>query len=244
VTAIGGTAPLTFTISPALPAGLTINASTGAISGTPTATLAARAETVTITDNTGAKVTGAFTLKVTALTSTVRTASVKFMQNLVVASTVPITVTGGSTPYVYSISPALPAGLTFNTTSGAITGTPTASIPATVETVTIRDSNGAQITNTFTLQVSPPITGTVLIASQTITKATAITSFTPVVGGGSAYGGFKYTATLPAGLTINVNTGAITGTAPATAAAAKNYSIKITDSANFSISKTFSLTIV
>ncbi|MGD5468058.1 putative Ig domain-containing protein, partial [Xanthomonas citri pv. citri] len=50
VTGGGGTAPLNFSVAPALPAGLTYSASTGSISGTPTATIGATTFTVTVTD--------------------------------------------------------------------------------------------------------------------------------------------------------------------------------------------------
>ncbi|WP_084468317.1 S8 family serine peptidase [Actinokineospora inagensis] len=57
----GGTAPYTWT-STALPAGLTLNASTGLISGTPTATVLNRSVTATAKDKTGK--TGAVTFRV------------------------------------------------------------------------------------------------------------------------------------------------------------------------------------
>jgi hypothetical protein len=43
----------------------------------------------------------------------------------------------------YSISPALPAGLNFNTTTGAITGTPTVNSPSTTYTVTATNAAGS-----------------------------------------------------------------------------------------------------
>jgi hypothetical protein len=48
-----GTPAPTFTVSPALPTGLSINASTGAITGTPTVTVASTAYTVTATNSCG-----------------------------------------------------------------------------------------------------------------------------------------------------------------------------------------------
>ena len=53
-----------FTISPALPAGLTLNASTGVISGKPTAALGPTSFTVTLTDSFGTVSSGAFNLSV------------------------------------------------------------------------------------------------------------------------------------------------------------------------------------
>jgi hypothetical protein len=71
VTGAGGTAPLSYSVSPALPTGLSISSSTGAITGTPTATSSARSYTVTVTDAGNATATATFSLTVsTALTAT------------------------------------------------------------------------------------------------------------------------------------------------------------------------------
>ena len=51
-----------------------------------------------------------------------------------------MTGSGGTAPYTYSIVGTLPAGLTLNTTNGAVTGTPTASGSFSVQ---VKDANGA-----------------------------------------------------------------------------------------------------
>jgi autotransporter-associated beta strand protein len=50
---------------------------------------------------------------------------------------------GGGTPNSYSVSPALPAGLTLNTSTGVITGTPTASAATNTYTVTASNYGGS-----------------------------------------------------------------------------------------------------
>ncbi len=82
----------------------------------------------------------------------------------------------------YAISPALPAGLTFNTATGEISGTPTAMNSTTTYTVTAANAGGSSST-TFTLEVS-----STLITSD----ATAIGSTTATSGGtvdATAYSG-------------------------------------------------------
>src|ERR1700722_11590281 len=59
----------------------------------------------------------------------------------VAISTMTPTVTGEVTSY--GVSPALPAGLSFNSSSGAISGTPTAITPKTAYTVTAKNSAGS-----------------------------------------------------------------------------------------------------
>ena len=51
-----------------------------------------------------------------------------------------MTVNGGTSPYTFSVVGTLPTGLTLNTTTGAITGTPTASGTFTIQ---VKDANGA-----------------------------------------------------------------------------------------------------
>jgi hypothetical protein len=59
-------------------------------------------------------------------------ASSAFNKNVPVNSYIPVVFTGGVPPNVYSITPQLPAGLVFDTATGAISGTPTDSIPAAI----------------------------------------------------------------------------------------------------------------
>ncbi|MFZ8455699.1 Ig domain-containing protein, partial [Staphylococcus aureus] len=80
--------------------------------------------------------------------------------NTAVSSFTPVTGSGGTTPLTYGISPTLPAGLSFNTSTGAITGTPTAISAAATYTVTVSDANTASASNTFSLAVSNAVSAT------------------------------------------------------------------------------------
>lgn len=66
--------------------------------------------------------------------------------------TVPVA-TGGVAPYTYAVS-GLPAGLSFNTTSRVISGTPTTAGTSTV-TLTVTDSTDVVDTDTGSFVVSP-----------------------------------------------------------------------------------------
>jgi len=133
----------TFTITPALPAGLTLNASTGVVSGTPTATLVATTFTVTESDGT-ASATATISLTVTSA-STTATAVTPTSQTLNGFIGVPVTATAAITApavtgtKVFSITPALTAGLSLNGTTGVITGTPTALQLARDHIITVAD---------------------------------------------------------------------------------------------------------
>ena len=250
VTASGGTAPYTFAITAggALPTGVTFNTTNGLVSGTPTATFASNAFTVTITDNLGAQASNTFTLAVNAaLGATQAVPTTASTINVPITTFTPVTQTNGTGPFNFAITAggALPTGLTLNTTTGAISGTPTAAQGATVRTITITDAAGATAANTFSLTINAALVANQAVPSTTGTQNAAITAFTPVTptNGTSPYT-FAITAggALPAGLTLNTTTGQITGT-PTVAQGATVRTITITDAVGATAANTFSLTI-
>jgi hypothetical protein len=94
----------------------------------------------------------------------------------------------------YSILPALPEGLTFNTATGAITGTPTAISASKTYKVTATNNLGTHV-NTFTLSVGAPLT---------TTAASAIGETTATAGGTVAS---SYTSITERGVVWHTSTG-------------------------------------
>ena len=139
----------------------------------------------------------------------------------------------------YSISPAAPAGLTFNTSTGLLTGTPTVVAVETAYTITATNATGSAA-KTFTLTVAPTAPAFTLSSStETRTKNTAATGFT-INSTGGAISRFTINAT-PPGMSFNTTTGALTGT-PNTVAGATAYTItaiNVTGTA----AQTFTLTV-
>ena len=88
----------------------------------------------------------------------------------------------------YSVSPALPAGLTLDPTSGVISGTPLAASSATTYTVTARNGAGATTAVlTFAVLVPPPLvpppTGLTYTSPVTGTVGAALTPVVPTLSG-------------------------------------------------------------
>jgi hypothetical protein len=108
LTATGGKAPLSWAISSGtLPAGLTLAASTGAISGTPTATAAMAAMTVTVTDSSATAQTKSVTLTLNVSPAAITVSISPARAALVV--TQPLTLvatTNDSAGVVWSVTPA------------------------------------------------------------------------------------------------------------------------------------------
>eukprot|EP00947_MAST-08B_sp_MAST-8B-sp1_P001126 g1126.t1 len=233
----GGTVPAGgWSISPALPAGLTFDANSGAWSGTPTASLSATSFTVTAT-NTGGSDTYAFTLTVNAPSvakPNIAYSQVSYVLNQGVSfsGTTP-TNTGGTVPANgWSITPALPAGLTFNANSGAWSGNPSASLSATSFTVTATNTGGSDAF-AFTLTVNAPSVAKPNIAypqvSYVLNQGVSFSGTTPTNTGGTVpAGGWSISAALPAGLTFNADSGAWSGT-PTVSLSATSFTVTATN---------------
>jgi prepilin-type N-terminal cleavage/methylation domain-containing protein len=150
----GGTSPLTWTAS-GLPAGLQIDASSGAITGTPTA-VGTGTVTVNVSDTYGKTATTSFTWTIPPLTVTAPAAQIGEVG--VASAAVQVAVSGGIKPYTWTTT-SLPAGLSI-TAAGLISGTPTtAGTYATKLTAT--DAAGATASTaafTWTIRTAPSIT--------------------------------------------------------------------------------------
>ena len=132
IQATGGTTPYHWSISSgALPAGLTLSAATGTISGKPTKS-GSSTFTAKVTDSTSpTSQTASKSLTITVASAAapvqITTTSVQSGQVGVSYSTT-LRATDGTVPYKWSItSGSLPAGVTLAAATGTIAGTPTTS---------------------------------------------------------------------------------------------------------------------
>ena len=155
---------------------------------------------------------------------------------------------GGVAPYSFSISAgSLPAGLSLDA-AGNITGIPTtATATGQSFTSTVTDSYGNTASQSCKLKVgaatggwvAPEHLGCVIAGTQATTWYDSLLS---PQGGDAPYTFSIVSGSLPAGLTLNASNGAIYGI-PATASPGPpgNFTIKMTDSAGYSITRGCSL---
>jgi len=159
----GGISPYSYTVSAgALPAGLTLNALTGAIAGTPTAGGPA-GFTVKATDSsTGSgpfSGTEAYTITVAPPTLALTPTS---LPNPVagIAYSQALTASGGTAPYSFAVTAgALPAGLSLDASTGVLSGTVVSVVSASFSVTASDSSTGTgpfKLTQSYTLGVAAP----------------------------------------------------------------------------------------
>jgi putative Ig domain-containing protein len=248
--ASGGTTPYTWSISSgALPAGMSLAASTGTFSGTPTAS-GSFSFTAKVTDSTtptAQTATKSFTLTVAAAVSpvTITTSTLPAGQVGVAYSTL-LAASGGTTPYSWSLgSGILPAGLSLST-GGTLSGTPTTAGSSTF-TIKVTDSStptAQTATNSLTFTAAAA-NGPVQITTTSVPAGQVSVAYSTTLQateGTTPYAWSINSGSLPAGLTLSAG-GTISGTPTATGSS--SFTVKVTDSGSpaTSATATFSITV-
>jgi gliding motility-associated-like protein len=203
---------VSYAVSPNLPAGLSLNTTTGTISGTPTTSTVAKDYTITAT-NTGGTHNTIINFAVKNAKPVIAYGTVHELYKNVEMSDIEPVSTGGN-QNTFSITPALPNGLTLNTGTGVISGTPSST--TSLVTYTLKAVNdGGEDAATFTIIVNEKPPGQISYAELTTDfyVGYAISPVSPIVedgGGEIAYYSIAPTNLAP-GLTFNTNTGIISG---------------------------------
>ncbi len=232
--ASGGKGPYTFSESGNLPSGLTFS-NTGIMSGR-TYVTGSFAVTVTATDANGLTGTRKYTLTVNAPNITVTPCKLcsaiasKPYKQIFKAY-------GGSGPYTYNESGALPSGMTF-TNTGVLSGKPSVKGSFTF-TITATDANGFTGSRKYTLTVNVPC---IKIEPDCLQPATAGISYswTFKANGGTGPYTFNESGDLPTGLTFSQN-GILSGKPSLTGSF--NITITATDANGFNGSQKYTLTV-
>jgi len=163
-------------VTPALPPGLSLNPTTGELWGTPTQLTASAPYTITASNSSGST---SFALTLTVFTvpapSGLSYPSPQSLPFNSVMTPVRPTVTGTVTSY--SVTPALPSGVSLNPTTGEISGTPTQLTASAPYTITASNSSGS---TSFALTLTV-FTFTVESGSITRIAATGTSLYAPVV---------------------------------------------------------------
>ena len=155
ISASGGIGTLTLSLKAGdqLPPGVEFAAATGFISGTPTAT-GTYTFHIIVTDSIGDAVSQTYTLTINSPLAITTTSLNNWTVNVDVYSQAIVT-SGGTGPLVYSVQSgdSLPAGLTLNTSTGVISGTPTATGAYTFH-IKVTDAAAVAVTQAYTVTIA------------------------------------------------------------------------------------------
>jgi VCBS repeat-containing protein len=204
----GGIGTITWSEVGTLPTGFSLNTSNGVLSGN-TNQVGTFPITATATDQNGCQGSGALynltincqTISITNPGVNTGTVDASFSQTF--------TATGILGTATWSETGALPAGITLNSASGNLGGTPTVngSFPITVK---VTDTNGCFATSSYTLTINCQ---TITVTKPVVTTGTVDASFSQTFTQTGAHGTATFTtaSTLPAGLSLST-AGVLSGT--------------------------------
>lgn len=246
--ATGGIPPYQWTItSGSLPTGLTLNPSSGAISGTPTV-VATSNFTVKVTDSqtpTPASTTANLSITVNNPPLQITTTTLpQGVINVTYSSTALLTAIGGTQPYTWSISSgSLPSGLMLNSSTGLISGKPTAAGTSSF-TAKVTDSS-TPTAQTATANLSITVNAALAVSTASLPSGIIGTAYSTTLvasGGLTPYSWSLTTGSLPAGLSLNSTSGVISGTP--TTAVTSNFTVTVSDAETPADTANASLSIV
>lgn len=226
--ASGGTGSLSWGLASgsSLPAGLSLDPSTGGISGTPT-TSGASNFTVQVSDSASTPLLATQQLSIFVAKRLIVTTTLLPSGTVNLAYSTFLQENGGTGPFSWSVtSGTLPAGLSLDASSGVISGTPTTSGKSNF-TVQVADSSTQMAKQQLSITIDPALTiTTTALAAGTVNVAYGATveenyGTLPVSWSVSS-------GALPSGLSLDPSTGVISGTP--TTVETSNFTLMVTDS--------------
>jgi uncharacterized protein (TIGR03437 family) len=237
VSAAGGNGgPYTYSWSPT-PPGLSLDPSTGAITGTPTGP-GTFSFTIGVSD--GSNFTPPFAGQGYSITIdpsiTLAPTTILPADALSTYSQTFTAVGGSGSGYTYSIS-STPPGMSFNSSSGTLSGPPSSNGSFSF-TITARDSAGFTGTSPIiTLTVNPALT----LPPLTLTSGQAGTSYSQTFTASGGSGGYTYTFSGTAVPGLNFNASTLSGI-PAKGGT-YTFSVTATDSLRYSVTNSYTLSV-
>jgi hypothetical protein len=242
LSATGGAQPYSWTVdSGSLPAGLALDATSGAINGMPNQA-GDTSFTVRVTDAGSQSAVQPLAISVSALLQiTTRNLAGGQVGTSYHAS---VSVTGGTQPYSWSIaSGALPSSLALNPANGTVSGTPGTAGNSSF-TMKVNDSAGQSAQQPLAISVAAAPAAPLQITTSSLAGGQVGTSYqasVSVTGGTQPYSWSIASGLLPASLALNAASGAISGM-PSTAGNS-SFTVKVSDSGSQSAQQPLAISV-
>lgn len=201
-----------YSVSPELPSGISLNAQTGKISGV--ALLKSKRSTYKIEcSNSGGSASSQFEIEIKDLPPSSFTYAAQVLTyNLSMTSVAPVKESNGGDVIRYELIQSLPQGLSLDSVTGAISGTP--AIPQSRVAYSVKaigEEGTAQADIEIEIKDQAPRNLSYPLNSLSLREGTPINAQSPMFEG--AYRAqYKSVPALPEGLSLNVQTGVISGT--------------------------------
>ena len=249
----GGSGTLSYSLTPALPDGLSFEATTRVLAGTPASVADEGTWTLTATDEAEASATLAVTIEILAPAAgppSFEGVDAPAVSVTAGESMAPVTLpaaSGGSGTVSYALAPQLPAGLAFEATTRAVSGTPQVAAETASWTLTATDENEASATLTVTITVTapgtPPSYAGIDSPALEFLEGSALDPVTlPAATGGNGALTYALAADLGNGLDFEAATRVISGT-PAAPAATTTHTLTATDADGDTATLAFTLVV-
>ena len=241
----GGKAPYTWAVAggSSLPAGLSLNAATGVISGTPTKGGSYTTQ-IQVTDSSSPAKVAIVTWSLTVAYPPISVTTATLAHGVIgTAYSQTLSATGGDGTYTWTVvGGSLPAGLTLNASTGVIGGTPLAVGFGTVKIQaadTSTPANTATASYNFAIADQPISIATTSLPGGTV--GAAYTQTLTAVGGSGNYTWSVINGALPSGLTLNAASGVLSGTP--TAAASSSFTVQVADTVGTTASQVLTVAV-
>jgi hypothetical protein len=240
LSAAGGTPPYAWAVTSGnLPDGLSLDKSSGLVSGRPT-TAGSFSFTVQATDSSSPAETATedYSLEVSALAISPASLPAAAVHK---AFSAVLSASGGTPPYTWSIAAGnLPEGLSLDSSSGVISGKPDRAGTSSF-TIEADDSSDPRLTGARTYSLTIPMT----ISPASLPAATFHSGYSATLsaaGGTATYNWSLSAGRLPAGMSLSPS-GVISGKPGAVGTC--DFTVEVTDSAHpaLTAAKTYSLTV-
>lgn len=250
--ATGGDGDLSYSIDPALPAGLTLDYESLTLSGTPTETLPPTEFTWTATDEDGDSDSLRFLITVNAdlkpifATDTFESEKVYIENSLIQSFTLP-NATGGDGGLMYRLSPELPRGLSLNAVSHEVSGTPLDPQSETKYSWYAEDEDGDVAVLEFFITVDadlqPQFDDTISVVDQEYIQYSAIDELLlPSAMGGNGALTYSLSPDLPLGLMLDLESYTVSGI-PQQSTQVTTYVWRVVDADGDDVSITFDMVV-